>query len=187
LLFEFKSVKWLYVAFGFTLVFTFIQWNHFSHEVDQKQMVVYSISKHRAIEFIDRGHSCFKSDSLLLTDTERIRFHILPNRLIHGVAETEFEIPFSVEKNGVNYFQWNNNIIAWIDSKDDQLPKNTSIDFLVVSGNSLSKNRIAELNVKQIIFDASNSKKYVEVMSRLAGQNQISAYSVLKGGAFINQ
>jgi hypothetical protein len=106
---------------------------------------------------------------------------------MHGVAQTEFKIPFSIEKNGVNYFQWSNTVIAWIDSKDDRLPKKPSIDFLIVSRNSLSKNEIADLKAKQIIFDASNSKRYVEVMNKLIVENQISTYSGLKEGAFINQ
>lgn len=186
LLFEFKSAKWLYSAFGLTVIFTFIQWNHFSNEVDQKQWVVYSINNHKAIEFIDRGQSYFVSDSLLTKDTERIRFHILPNRLTHGVSNTEYQIPFLSERNGVSYFQWNNNVIAWIDSEEDRLPKDSSIDFLIVSQNSLPKNQIAELKAKQIIFDASNAKRYVEMLSELAHENKILTHSVLKEGAFIN-
>src|SRR5258706_9192065 len=185
LMFEFKTIKWLYAAFGVTIIFTLMQWSHFSNEVDQKQMVVYSINKHDAIEFIDRGHSYFVSDSSLVKDTERIRFHILPNRLLHGVAKPEFRIPFLSERNGVNYFQWNKNTIAWIDNKNDRLPPASSIDFLIVSQNSLSKNQIAELNVKQIIFDASNSKRYVELMSEIAEVEQIATHSVSKRGAFI--
>ena len=185
LLFEFKTIKWLYVAFTLTVFFTLLQWNHFFSEVDQKQMIVYSINKHQPIEFIDRGHSYFTSDSSLTKDTERIRFHILPNRLNHGVTKTESQIPFLSEKNGVNYFHWNQNLIAWIDSKKDRLPIHSSIDFLIVSQNALSKKDIAELNVKLVIFDASNSKKYVESMRTLAVANRISIHTVSTEGAFI--
>jgi competence protein ComEC len=185
LLFEFRTIKWLYAAFGLTLIFAFAQWSHFSNEVDQQQMVVYSINKHKAIEFIDRGHSYFISDSSLLIDSERIRFHILPNRLIHGVTKTEFEIAFLSERNGVNFYQWNKHNFAWIDSKDDRLPVDSSIDYLIVSQNSLQKNQIAKLKVKQIIFDASNSRRYVELITDLAKANKIATYSVIKEGAFI--
>jgi competence protein ComEC len=185
LLFEFKSVKWLYSAFGLTIIFAVIQWSHFSNEVNQRQMNVYSINNHRAIELVDCGRSYFISDSLLVNDAERIRFHILPNRLIHGIAKTDFQIPFLSEKNGVDYFDWNKNIMALVDSKSDRLPKDSSVDFLIVSRNSLGKNEMTKLNVKQIIFDASNSKRYIESMSLLAEENHISTYFVLKEGAFI--
>jgi competence protein ComEC len=185
LLFEFKAIQWLYAAFAFTLIFTCIQWNHFTNEVDQKQFVVYSINKHQAIEFIDRGNSYFGSDSVLVNDAERIRFHILPNRLSHGVAKTDFQIPFSAAKNGADYFQWNNKIVGWIDSPEDRLPKNHSIELLIVSKNSLKKNQIAGLNIKQIIFDASNTERYVESVSALGAANQIATHSVSKEGAFI--
>ncbi|MBI3483471.1 MAG: ComEC family competence protein, partial [Bacteroidetes bacterium] len=160
LLFEFKSVKWLYASFGLAAIFTVIQWNHFTRNVDQKQMIVYSINNHRAIEFHDQGLSYFNSDSLLINDAERIRFHIQPNRLIHGISETQTTIPFAKDVKGARYFHWDKKIIACIDDKGDQPLLNVPIDHLIVSQNSLHKSHIEKLNVKQIIFDGSNSRKY---------------------------
>ncbi len=154
LLFEFKSVKWLYAAFSFTILFTIIQWNNFSVNVDQKQMVVYSISNHGAIEFIDHGRSYFYADSILANDDERVKFHIQPYRLAHGISETQKEARFATEKKGVKYFDWDGKTIAWVDNKNDKLPSYVPIDYLVVSQNALHKDRFAKLNIKQIIFDA---------------------------------
>ena len=187
LLLEFKSVKWLYAAFSLTVLFTIIQWNHFSTNVDQKQMVVYNVSNHRAIEFIDHGCSYFYADSMLANDDERVRFHIQPNRLAHGISKTQRKARFATEKEGVKYFHWDRKMIAWIDDKNDHLPSDIPIDYLVVSQNALHKSHLAKLNVKQIIFDGSNSKKYIESMSSIAVVNKISTYSVFKEGAFIIQ
>jgi len=44
-----------YSSFGLLLAFVIFQWTHFVNEVNQRQMIVYHISNHRAIEFIDRG------------------------------------------------------------------------------------------------------------------------------------
>lgn len=187
LLFEFRSPKWLYLSFALTIVFTVAQWGHFNSNVNQKQMIVYSINKHQAIEFIDHGRSFFAADSLLLTDQERIRFHILPNRLNHGVSKTESQIPFMFNNKGVKFFQWNNKEIAWVNSKGTQLPMTASIDYLIVSQNALQKHQIPELKVRQLIFDGSNSRNYVDAMSRMAEANQIQVHSVLKEGAFIIQ
>src|SRR5258706_7022515 len=187
LLFEFKSVKWLYAAFSLTILFTIIQWNHFSTNVDQKQMVVYSVNNHKAIEFIDHGRSYFFADSILVNDDERIRFHIQPNRLAHGISKTDSDARFARKKEGVKYFDWDGKTIAWIDDKNDHLPRYVPIDYLVVSQNALHKSHLAKLNVKQIIFDGSNSKKYIASMSAFAVMNRISTYSVFKEGAFIIQ
>src|SRR5258708_23838146 len=187
LLFELKSVKWLYTAFSLTVIFAIIQWNHFATDVNQKQMVVYSINNHQAIEFIDHGRSYFYSDSLLTNDDERIRFHIQPNRLAHGISKTEKEPPFANEKEGVKYFHWDKKTIACINDKSNLLPFDAPIDYLIVSQNSLHKSHLAKVSVKQIIFDGSNSKKYVDLMSLIAVSNRIQVHSVLKVGAFIIQ
>jgi len=183
-LFEFKTIRWLYSALGFTIIFTVLQWSHFAAEVNHKQMIVYSINNHQAIEFMDRGNSYFVSDSLLRNDVERVRFHIQPNRLFHGIKDTSNEVPIKIDVNGVTLFLWRNETIAWIDGKDDRLPVNASFDYLVVSKNSLTIKQLAKLNVKKIIFDGSNSKKYIEKISSGARADQI-IYSVSLNGALI--
>ncbi|GHN02801.1 hypothetical protein WSM22_42900 [Cytophagales bacterium WSM2-2] len=182
LLFEFRSIRWLYLAFGLAVLFTFIQWTHFSKEVDQKQFIVYSIGGHQAFEFIDRGNSYFRIDSLMEKDPDRVRFHIQPNRVIHGITFSGSEVPFVLEQRGVTYFNWQNELVAWIDNKNDRFPFNTAIDLLLVSQNSLSKKQLAQLNVKKIIFDGSNSRKYVEMMK--SGTSRPIQFVLLEG-AFI--
>jgi hypothetical protein len=67
------------------------------------------------------------------------------------------------------------------------LPKKMDFDYLIVGRNSLSREQLALLNVKELIFDGTNSKKYVEMMGSVAELNKISIHSVLKDGAFIIQ
>src|SRR5258706_1703272 len=186
LLFEFKSIKWLYVSFALVLIFMFAQWNHFFKGVDQKQLIVYSINNHQAIEYINQGQSYFLADSSLYQDAERIRFHIQPNRLQHGVAEIKFQFPTVREVNGVHYFRLNNKTIGWIESKKAKIPKNTSIDHLIVSHNSLNKEMLGKINTNHIIFDGSSSRKLVKYFEAKA-EKQISTYSVVDNGAFILQ
>jgi len=184
-LFEFKSAKWLYVSFALVVVFTFVQWSHFFESVNQKLMIVYSIKNHRAIEFIDRGRSYFVSDSSLLSDPERIRFHIEPSRLIHGVSSTESKISFGTRINGVNYYQWNNRTIAWMVDKDCKLPTHASINFLIVSKNSLRKKLYEKINMNCIILDGSNSKRFVTYLAEQMESRRTPIHSVLQEGAYI--
>ena len=185
LVFEFRSVKWLYASFALTIAFTFLQWNHFFESVDQRHMIVYSINNHQAIEFIDRGQSYFVNDSLLLSDPERIRFHIQPNRLMHGVSKTEFEIPFGASIKGVNYYQWNNKTVAWIADKDYTLPTTASFDLLIVSKNSLRKEEFNNIKANCIILDGSVSKRFVTYLGEQVKSKKISTHSVAKEGAYI--
>ena len=185
LVFEFKSLQWLYVSFALTLAFTIVQWNHFFESVDQKQMIVYSINKHQAIEFIDRGQSYFVCDSSLQNDAEQVRFHIEPNRLIHSVSSTESKIPFGVNINGVTYYQWNNKTFAWMVDEDCTLPTHASFDFLIVSKNSLRKKLSEKINANCIILDGSNSKRFVTYLAEQMENRRVPAHSVLQEGAFI--
>ncbi|HCW09016.1 MAG TPA: hypothetical protein DGG95_16795 [Cytophagales bacterium] len=185
LLFEFKSIRWLYIAFSCTFLFSLIQWMHFTNEVDQKQMIVYSINKHSAIEFIDHGQSYFLADSSLIKDRERIRFHILPNRLIHGVSSTSYTIPFSTKVNDFNCFQWNNSSLAYVDKPNSHIPENLYLDYLVIGSDALSKNQISKLKVRHVIFDGSNSMRYVDKMVALLSLMNISTHAVLKDRAFV--
>ncbi len=118
--FQFRSIKWLYASFGLTLVFVIFQWNHFFHEVNQKQMIVYNITNHQAVERIDRGRYFFISDSLLQHEPDQIRLHIRPNRLTHGVSRIQSMHPFGLEVRGIIYFGGTTKPLAG--SKTEMLP-----------------------------------------------------------------
>jgi len=187
LLFEFKSIQWLYFSFFLVTMFTVEQWNHFFNFVDQKQLIVYSVNGHKALEYIDRGQSYFLADSALSTDQERIRFHIQPNRLQHGVSNTTARIPFLHQKNGVNYFSINKKTFAWISNEKATFPLNNSIDYLIVSHNALRKTGLVKARTSHIIFDGTNSNRILNSLRQENKNNKIELYSVLDKGAFILQ
>jgi len=186
LLLQRKSSKWLYLSFALTVVFTGTQWLHFENDVNQTQMIAYSINHHQAIEFIDRGRSFFVGDSSLLADQERIRFHISPNRLNRGVSDVGSLTPFACERKGVKFFQWQGKTVAWLEEKG-QLPAMADFDCLIVSRNAIQPQQFSSLKVKHIIFDGTNSRRYVEKMTLIPEGNEIQIRSVLKDGAFIIQ
>jgi competence protein ComEC len=185
LLFEFKSIQWLYTSVGLTIVFAIAQWSHFFSSVDHQRMVVYSINNHQAFEFIDRGRSYFACDSLLENDAERVRFHIQPNRLTHGVSKTNLSIPFSTTRDGIRYMRWRGKTIAWVKDRNSKLPLNSSVDGLIISNNSLSKKEIEKIKASQIIFDGSNSRKIVSYLATIATKRKIKIHTVANEGAFM--
>ncbi len=185
LLFELKSIKWLYVSVVLAIGFSILQWSHFVDTINQKQLIVYAINKHTAIEFIDRGQSHFASDSSLQNDRDRIRFHIQPNQLVHGVSIAQPQILFEREVNGVNYFRYNKKTIGWINDTKTKLPTNATLDYLIISDNSLTKKLLSKAKVNTVIFDGSNTSGYLKALTKTANQQHIQTYSTVEQGAFI--
>ncbi len=187
LLFEFRSMKWMYAAFLFALLFSGLQWRHFQESVNRNQMVVYSISGHQAVEFIDHGKSYFFADSLLANDEERVRFHIRPNRLQHGVAQVNKEIPFAKKIDRSTIFKWRGQSIAFLSKRNSDLPLNLKVDYLIVGQNSFQLLKKSDKNyqIGQLIIDGSNSRSYINKLIKFAHEERIPVYSVLEQGAFI--
>ncbi|MBL7871555.1 MAG: ComEC family competence protein [Cyclobacteriaceae bacterium] len=180
-----RSIQWLYAAALIALTFVVTQVIHFRNVVDRKQFVVYSVSGHSAMEWIDRGVSYFNADSTLQHDEERIRFHIRPNRLQRGVSTIHTAVPFSKGIQGLEVYSWNNTKIAFAKNKDQQLPQSAEIDYLVVAKNSLPiPERLEDIPAKKIILDGSNSRRYINKWKRLAETDTDRLHAVLDEGAF---
>lgn len=186
-IFQFRSVRWLYVAVGFTLLFTYFQWSHFLEISGKEKWIVYSVNGHRAMEWINNGQSYFHSDSALLQNQERIRFHIQPSRLLYGVHHIQSDsIPFQRDIKGIRLFYWNNKVIAGLYKKQTVLPSHASVDYVVVSNNAVASwNELKKMKANKIIFDGSNSKWWMEKMKKMALKDSISIHSVTEDGAFI--
>jgi len=182
---QLRSIKGLYATTAIAIVFVATQVVHFRNFVNRKQFVVYSVSGHSAMEWIDRGVSYFNADSTLQFDEERIRFHIRPNRLQHGVSAVNTEIPFAKDINGLMAYLWNNKKIVFVANRDLQLPQSAEIDYLVVAQNSIPvPDRLKDIPAKKIILDGSNSRSYINKWKRLAEANTEQLHSVLDDGAF---
>jgi competence protein ComEC len=184
---EYKSIRWLYFAGVFSIMLIATQWIHFRDSIDRHQFVVYSVNGFSAMEWIDNGQSYFLGDSTLAKDQDRIRFHIRPNRLNSGVAETHSQFPFQKEiENGVRVAQWNGNAIAFIEHKNYSLSELAEIDYLVIGKNSVRTSKIDKpLNVKKVILDGSNSRWYINQWKAICEKQNISFHPVLDEGAFV--
>jgi competence protein ComEC len=186
LMIQSRSIHWFYAASLVAIVFVATQIDHYSGYVNKKQFVVYSVSGHSAMEWIDSGVSYFNADSLLQQDEERIRFHIRPNRLQRGVSVVNTSIPFSKSiPQGLEVFSWNNHKIAFVKNKSHQFPQSAEIDYLVVAHNSIPvPERMEYIPAKKIILDGSNSRSYINKWKGVAGSEADRLHSVLDEGAF---
>lgn len=184
LLFEYRSMKWLYASAVVCLLLTATQWKYMA-SMEKHEFIVYGISGSSAMEWIDSGRSYFKADSALREDQEKIRFHIRPHRLERGVKHTLDTLPFSKAGEGFDLVRWQAKTILLLQEKEHRLPQALNVDLLVVSGNALSLKEAGTLVFKKVILDGSNSRGYISRWKEYASANQIELHTVADAGAFI--
>lgn len=185
LLFESKSIAWLYSALFLGVVFSISTWLHFSNALTHSQFVVYAIQRHRAIEWMDKGHSFFYADSALLQDEERIKFHIRPNRIDHGI-HTILESSPSARIGGMKVFYRQGKTWGILDQRMDSL-HSIHLDYLIIGKNALKEfsSLRNQLKVKQVVLDGTNSPSYCKRLVQYSASQNIPIHSVLDQNAFI--
>lgn len=187
LLFEFRKFRYVIAGLLLTILYTGLQWQHYDQEVDQRKLIVYRVNGHGAIEWMDHGKSYFYSDSSLLNDQERIRFHIRPNRIASGVGNTiTNDSIFFKSFNGFRYFNFQDNKVLWVTQRNCELPNKVITDYLIIGNNAVSSlDKILEkVKFQQLILDSSNSLAYSTKILKEAKSKNISIHTVLTQGAF---
>ncbi len=186
LIFERKSLRWLYLSIACAICFSVVQWAHYVSVQHEQQWIVYSVNGHTAMDFISNQQTRFIADTALFRDAEKIRFHIRPNRLIHGVSLVKNDSVLSARKvNNVTFELWQQHLIGHIAQPNTYLPENATVDYLLVSKNALPFSKIRNDETGMIVLDGSNTRNYCNKFIKFAKQNQIPIHSVLHQGAFI--
>lgn len=188
LVFQLREFRFALLSLFFILTFCILQWQHVTNEVARKQFLVYATPGHFAMEWTDHGKSFFVADSALSNDEERIRFHIRPNRIISGVADSHVSSDGSVQKfKGFELYVKNGISVLRIDNRNHDLPKGIVVDYLIVGNNSIRS--IAEISAKiefkKLILDGTNSPWYVDRIEEETQSKNDSVYAVGKKSAFI--
>ena len=179
-LFTEKKFSLILVAFLCVVSFSLIQWYHYAIDVKGDRFVVYNISGHQGIEWISNGRSQFLGDSSLIVDTERMRFHVRPNRLFCGVKEVDTQLishhPNVFVKNGKKIGVINTPVSSW--------PDDLQLDYLIIGNNSFkSLTQVRNtINFDKLILDSSNSSY---LASRIQSEGDDVVHSVQHEGAFI--
>jgi competence protein ComEC len=187
-LFELRRTSYLTAASVFILIFAAVQWIHFHENINQKKFVVYNVSGHSAWDVMHNGQVYFFSDSALMNDRDKLRFHIRPNRLRNGVGEIYDgrAQAFVRELKGCRLIVWNELKILQLKGKEFTLPENLTVDYVLIGGNALySTQSLRVLKFEKLILDSSNSFYFAERLLRDARAQGIPVHSVQHHGAFI--
>jgi competence protein ComEC len=157
------------------------------HLQEQKKMVVYNVSKQKAVDFIVAGNHVFVGDPILKEDGLLKNFHLKPARIAMQVGHTETQLP--ALKNENIYWQFFNKKLIFIDSlllfepRDSILP----VDVLLISHNASVKMKEVLMAIKPavVVFDASNSLWKIDNWKKECEELLLRSHSVAEQGAFV--
>lgn len=179
-----KEFSMLLASLVFVAIFSGLQWHHFLTEVKGDRFIVYNIPGHVAVEWISNGHSYFYADAGLINDSERIRFHIRPNRLFCGVKETEINFidengqPLVFMKNGKRIGMITESIISW--------PPDLKLDYLVMGNNSFKSLATVKNTIKYDLLILDSSNNYF-LANRIKNEQDDEVYSVQHERAYVEK
>lgn len=174
----------LFCMIGFTFVNIYSDWQAFR----QQKIVVYQVSKYRAIDIISGSRYYFIGDSALLQDEITINFHIKPARVAYRLSGSLDAFPgICVED---FFYQFGDTRFALIDRPVSFLPpsKKPRLDFVLLSNNP--NIRISSLakafDCPRFVFDASNRLWKIEQWMKECDALHLQGYSIPERGAFIS-
>lgn len=188
LLVQYKRFSFGIGMFIFALLFVAVQWRHFQREVNVQKLTVYNIQGHSAIDLTDRGQGYFLTDSVLLHASDKLRFHIRPNRLACGVSRifAGKEQPFIRHLSGGDLIRWQSHTLLHITGKNFALPETIHPEWIVIGNDAaIDYEALADRKLPfRIILDSSNSYFYCTRFMEEAKNKNLKVHSVKQEGAF---
>jgi len=159
----------------------------------QRTLIVYSVSKNTAIDFISGSEHLFIADSALLHDYDRMLFHIKHNWWDSGLQSAaadmkhDFSLPFVKREN--EYIQFFDKKMVLIDKPlRENLPKEKlRVDYVLLSKNAKVNMRdlVKMYNFRLIIFDSSNSPGKIKYWKQDCEKLGLEYYDAQENGAYI--
>jgi len=160
----------------------------------QKEIIIYQVNKHTAIDFFDGKSAFFICDSAFIYDTKKQDFHIMNNRCKHRSRNV---FPIVMTKENVsfknNIFYNHGDFYGFAGRKLAVINKATfnshklALDYLLISQNPdiTMEELLTQYEPSLIIFDASNSEKNIKNWTTQCADIGIPCYSTRKSGAWV--
>ncbi len=153
----------------------------------QQKLVIYNISQHKAVDFIDQEKYVFVGDDELKQEGLLQNFHLKPARIALQASKPQAQLPALV--NHQFYWQFYNKKLIFIDSTLVLEPVDAVIpvDLLLISHNPAIKIKDILKAVKPaiVVFDASNNLWKIQNWKKECEQLLLRCHSVAEQGAFI--
>lgn len=84
-----KKMWYLNLSLMLSICFCGIQIREKLLQKSQEKIIFYAINKHTAIDFVSGTRHAFMADSMLLSNHDKLRFHVIPNRNNLGLSESK--------------------------------------------------------------------------------------------------
>jgi competence protein ComEC len=181
-----RDYRYLAGVLLLAIVLSATQWLHFRDMVEGRRLTVYNVNGHSAIDFMDTGKAYYIIDSSLVNNADRMRFHIRPNWLLHGIGVKENLEHQSAVKNfdGFRLVKWCDRTLLLVHGRGVRLPV-MKVDYVIIAFNSISLQELAEnVTFEKVILDSSNSISFTNRLLEDALNKPIFVHSVRHKGAY---
>jgi competence protein ComEC len=149
----------------------------------QRQLIVYHVQKHRAIDVLYGRNSCFIGDTAVLQDIFLFNFSIRPSRIMHRIKSG------SVLTGPYNDLMVGRQHVLLLDSTVNfiTLSKPEIVDLLIFSHNpKISIPRLCRsFVIRQVVIDASVPAWKAARWKKDFDSLQIPCHDVVEKGAFV--
>lgn len=179
-----RMLKGCLVALAFLIAlygYAFIQLQQ------QKKIIIYNVSRHRAMDFIDKSSYFFTGDSILRQDGLQQNFHLKPARIALQAKKQVEQMPSLYHRN--NYWQFYDKKMLLLDSNTILHKRNKiyPLDILLFSHNPTVdiEQLLTVVKPAVIVFDASNSLWKIQKWKSACETLNLRCYSVPEQGAFV--
>ncbi|MGZ6539769.1 MAG: hypothetical protein ACXVEB_15450, partial [Bacteroidia bacterium] len=171
----------IYSTLLFSGLIALYKWN----SAKQKKLIVYNVSSHKAIDYIEGNAYHFYGDSDLVEEGLLQNFHLKPGRISLMLTKRDTSSLFQ-QNNFVGFY---GKRILMIDSAVDFKPlvKKIKVDYIIISKNpKLFISNLAKVfECGVYIFDASNPMWKIEKWKKDCEELHLRFHSVSEQGAFV--
>lgn len=182
-----RNKKMLLISLLCLVFFTALHSIAFIRLQQQRKLVIYNVSRHKAMDFIDRDQFVFCGDSVLMKEGLQQNFYLKPARIALQAGNKADSLPSLKTLDGYHHFY--TKTILFIDSTTELLPRDKilPVDVLLFSHDPAvdMADVIKVVKPACIVFDASNSLWKIQKWKRDCEALILRCHSVPEEGAFV--
>lgn len=182
-----KNKKMLRLALLCMLLLSGLYAYTFVQLQQQQKIVIYNISRQKAVDFIDKDRFVFTGDSIMMKDGLQKNFHLKPARIALQAKNEQKEM--QVLRRRDEYWQFHDKKLLFVDSASTlaALRSPPVVDVLLFSHNPVVDIKELLLAVKPgvVVFDASNSLWKIQQWKSACEELLLRFHSVPEQGAFV--
>jgi competence protein ComEC len=172
-------------ALVLTLSLLILRKIQFYETSNQHKLIVYNVSKQSAIDIINGRHYRFIGDTALQQKGFAQNFNLLPSRILYQASFYENVVVNDMTFARLNIGKYS--VLIMDKPVDLRRSKTIMTDYLLVNKNCKAKpyDLLAHVQCKNVILDASNSRRSIMQWKNAADSLHLRLHSVQEQGAFI--